>query len=133
MGGGGFGGGGRGGGGGGGRGGGGGGSFRGFSPTTPHGSIFYQGGFSALDAQAFSLTGIQTPKPNSYQNRYGVTLSGSPGIPGLFKASTKQFVFVNVTGQRNVTPLNLYGTLPTALERTGDFSESGAGGQWGCR
>ena len=115
-------GGGRGGGAGGGRGSGG---FRGFNPTTPHGSIFYQGGFSQLDAQAFSLTGIQTVKPNSYQNRYGVTFAGSPYIPGLTKASTKQFVFLNVTGQRNITPENLYATVPTLRERSGDFSESG--------
>ena len=115
--------------GGGGRGGGGGGrgsgGFRGFNPTQPHGSIFYQGGFSQLDAQAFSLSGIQTVKPNSYQNRFGVTFAGSPYIPGLFKASTKQFVFLNLTGQRNITPENLYATVPTLLERSGDFSLSG--------
>ena len=101
------------------------GGFRNFNPTTPHGSIFYQGGFSQLDAQAFSLTGVKTVKPNSYQNRFGVTFAGSPAIPGLFKASTKQFVFVNLTGQRNITPENLYATVPTQLERTGDFSQSG--------
>ena len=112
---------------GGGRGGGGrgGGGFRGFNPTQPHGSVFYQGGFSQLDAQAFSLSGIQTVKPNSYQNRFGVTFAGSPSIPGLLKASTKQFVFLNVTGQRNITPENLYATVPTQLERNGDFSLSG--------
>ena len=102
--------------GGGGRGGGGGG-FRGFNPTQPHGAFFYQGGFSALDAQAFSLTGTPAPKPNSYQNRFGASITGSPGIPGLFKASTKQFFFLNVVGQRNVTPRNLYGTVPTLAER----------------
>ena len=105
--------------GGGGRGGrgGGGGGFRGFNPTQPHGAVFYQGGFSALDAQAFSLTGIPQVKPNSFQNRFGASFTGSPGIPGLFKASTKQFFFVNLTGQRNVTPRNLYGTVPTLAER----------------
>ena len=111
---------------GGGRGGGGSGAFRGFNPTQTHGNLFYQGGFSALDAQAFSLSGISQPKPNSYQNRFGASITGSPAIPGLFKASTKQFVFLNITGQRNITPLNLYGTVPTALERAGDFSESNA-------
>jgi hypothetical protein len=107
------------GGGGGGRGGrgGGGGGFRGFNPTQPHGAFFYQGGFSALDAQAFSLTGTPAPKPNSYQNRFGASVTGSPGIPGLFKASTRQFFFLNVTGQRNITPRNLYGTVPTLAER----------------
>lgn len=101
-----------------------GGGFRGFNPTQPHGAFFYQGGFSALDAQQFSLSGTPTPKQSSSQNRYGVSFTGSPSIPGVLKASSKQFIFVNVTGSRSTNPLNLYGTVPTALERTGDFSQS---------
>ena len=113
-----------GGGGGGGRGGGGGGGggFRGFNPTQPHGAIFYQGGNGALDATNFSLTGAPVVKPDYSTNRFGVSFTGSPFIPGLVKASTKQFIFLNVTGQRNTTPSNLYGTVPTLAERGGDFS-----------
>jgi trimeric autotransporter adhesin len=123
MGGGGFGGPGGGGGGRGGRGGGGGGGgFRGFNPTQPHGAIFYQGGNGALDATPFSLTGAPVLKPSFSSNRFGVSFTGSPSIPGLVKASSKQFIFFNVTGQRNTTPSNLYGTVPTPAERGGDFS-----------
>jgi trimeric autotransporter adhesin len=109
--------------GGGGAGGGGGrGSFRGFNPTQPHGSIFYQGGNGALDATNYSLTGAPVVKPAYSSNRFGVSFTGSPSIPGLVKANPKQFVFLNVTGQRNTTPTNLYGTVPTAAQRNGDFS-----------
>jgi hypothetical protein len=111
-----------GGGGGGGRGGRGGGGFRGFNPTQPHGAIFYQGGNGALDATSFSLTGAPVVKPAYSSNRFGVSFTGSPFIPGLVKASTKQFIFFNVTGQRNTTPSNLYGTVPTLAQRGGDFS-----------
>jgi trimeric autotransporter adhesin len=115
---------------GGGRGGrgGGGGGFRGFNPTQPHGAIFYQGGNGALDATPFSLTGAPVIKPSFSSNRFGVSFTGSPSIPGLVKASSKQFIFFNVTGQRNTTPSNLYGTVPTDgtngtdNERAGDFS-----------
>jgi trimeric autotransporter adhesin len=114
------------GGGGGGRGGrgggGGGGGFRGFNPTQPHGAVFYQGGNGALDATNFSLTGAPVVKPAYSSNRFGVSFTGSPSIPGLVKASTKQFIFFNVTGQRNITPSNLYGTVPTLAQRGGDFS-----------
>jgi hypothetical protein len=106
----------------GGGGGGGGGGFRGFNPTQPHGAIFYQGGNGALDATNFSLTGTPVVKPAFSSNRFGVSFTGSPSIPGLVKASTKQFIFFNVTGQRNITPSNLYGTVPTVAERDGDFS-----------
>jgi hypothetical protein len=110
------------GGGGGGGGGFGGGGFRGFNPTQPHGAIFYQGGNGALDATNFSLTGAPVVKPAFSSNRFGVSFTGSPSIPGLVKASSKQFIFFNVTGQRNITPTNLYGTVPTLAERSGDFS-----------
>ena len=99
-----------------------GGGFRNFNPTQPHGSVYYQGGYNALNATPYSLTGAPTPKLGGAQNSFGVTLSGSPGIPGLVKASAKQFFFLSVTGQRNITPQNLYGTVPTAAERIGDFS-----------
>lgn len=98
---------------------------RGFNPTQPHGAIFYQGGNGALDATNFSLTGAPVVKPAYSSNRFGLSFTGSPYIPGLFKPSTKQFVFLNVTGQRNTTPQNLYGTVPTAAERDGDFSALG--------
>jgi len=107
------------------RGGGGRGGRGGFNPTQPHGAIFYQGGNGALDATSFSLTGAPVVKPSYSSNRFGVSFAGSPFIPGLFKASTKQFVFLNVTGQRNTTPQNLYGTVPTVAERGGDFSQLG--------
>ncbi len=109
---------------GGGRGGGhgGGGGFRNFNPTQPHGSIYYQGAYNALDAVPYSLTGAPTPNLGGAQNSFGITLSGSPGIPHVVKASTKQFFFLSATGQRNITPQNLYGTVPTSAERSGDFS-----------
>jgi trimeric autotransporter adhesin len=106
----------------GGGGGGGGGGFRGFNPTQPHGAVFYQGGNGALDATNFSLTGAPVIKPAYSTNRFGLSFTGSPSIPGLVKASTKQFIFLNVTGQRNITPSNLYGTVPTVAQRQGDFS-----------
>jgi len=121
-----------GGGGGGGRGGrgggGGGGGFRGFNPTQPHGAVFYQGGNGALNAAPFSVAaalgepGAQVVKPSSMSNRFGVSFTGSPSIPGLVKASTKQFIFFNVTGQRNINPQVFNGTVPTLAERSGDFS-----------
>ncbi len=99
-----------------------GGGFRSFDPTTPHGSIYYQNSDNALNATPFSLTGAPTPKLGGSQNSFGVSFTGSPSIPGVVKASSKQFVFLSVTGQRNITPENLYGTVPTLLEREGDFA-----------
>ena len=102
-------------------GGGGGRGFRNFNPTQIHGNLFYGGGNGALDATQFSLTG--TPIQPAYStNRFGLNLTGSPYIPGLTKPSTKQFGFLNITGQRNETPTNIAGTVPTDALRAGDFS-----------
>jgi len=74
-------------------------------------------------AAALGEPGAQVVKPSSMSNRFGVSFTGSPSIPGLVKASTKQFIFFNLTGQRNINPLVFNGTVPTVAERSGDFSD----------
>jgi hypothetical protein len=116
-----------GGGGGGGRGGrggggGGGGAFRNINPAQPHGSIFYQGGNNALNSAKWSPTLQPVAKPAGYSNNFGLTIGGSPYLPGLTKPNTKQFVFINLTGQKNLTADLYDGTVPTALERQGNFT-----------
>jgi hypothetical protein len=120
--------------GGGGRGGGGGGgfgsgAFRNFNPSQPHGSIFYQGGNSELNSSTWSAaSGPDLPhfvaNPSAYSNRFGVTIAASPYIPGLTKPNTKQFVFLNFTGQKNLNAFLASGRVPTPLERDGNFSQS---------
>jgi hypothetical protein len=116
----------------GGRGGGGGGfgsgAFRNFNPAQPHGSIFYQGGNSALNSAPWSPDLEPVVNPSAYSNRYGVTLAGSPYIPGLTKPNTKQFMFLNFTGQKNLNAFLATGRVPTTLEREGNFSQSELGG-----
>ncbi len=118
---------GRGGGGRGGRGGGGGGggAFRNFNPAQPHGSVFYQGGNNALNSAPWSPTLEPVINPSAYSNRFGASIAGSPYLPGLTKPDTRQFVFINLTGQKNLNPfLPNPVRVPTVLERTGDFSQS---------
>jgi hypothetical protein len=100
------------------------GAFRNFDPTQVHGSVFYQGGNSALNSAPWSPTLEPVENPSSYSNRYGVTLAGSPYIPHLTKPNTKQFVFLNLTGQKNLNSFIASGRVPTALEQQGNFSDS---------
>jgi hypothetical protein len=114
-----------GGGGGGGRHGGGGGfgNFRNFNPAQPHGNLFWQGSNNALNSAPWSPDG-PVVQPSGYQNRFGASIAGSPYIPGLTKPNTKQFAFLNISGQRNLNSFIATGRVPTALERQGDFSQS---------
>lgn len=109
----------------GGRGGGGGGAFRNFNPAQPHGNVFYQTGNSALDSAPWSPTLRPLTNPSAYSNRFGASIAGSPYLPGLVRANTKQFVFINLTGQKNLNAfLPNPVRVPTLLERAGDFSQS---------
>ena len=107
---------------GGGRGFGGRGNFRNFNPNQPHGAIFWNGGNGALNAEPFPIRGEQTNQPDYASNRFGATLLGVPYIPHLIERDTKDFIFFTLSGQHSSTPFNEYGTVPTAAERTGNFS-----------
>ena len=117
-------------GGGGGRGGRGFGSFRNFKPNQPHGAIFWNGGDSALNAKPFAVRGQPIQQPAYNSNRFGAVLATAPYIPGILKPLTNDFIFLTLSGQRSTSPLNEYGTVPTNLERAGNFSQlTGASGQ----
>ncbi len=100
----------------------GGGGFRNLNPTQLHGGFNWQGEYAALDSAPWSPTLLAQPKPTYSKDTFGGTLAGSPYIPGLIKPSTKQFGFLNFNVTRNTTPEVLTGTVPTDIQRTGDFS-----------
>jgi trimeric autotransporter adhesin len=120
-----------GGGGGGGAGGFGGGGFggggfgrRGFDINRPHGSVYYTVGDSALNAAPYSLTGQPTEKPGYLQNTFGGSIGGPLNIPHIYHGGTKTFYFVNYNGKRGENPFDQFSTVPTQLERQGDFSQT---------
>ncbi len=84
---------------------------------------------SALDARSFSVTGADVAKPAYAAGRGGVNFGGPLRIPGLVSADRQILFSINYQFQRNhtgttSTPVN----MPTALERTGDFSQTLLGG-----
>jgi hypothetical protein len=86
----------------------------------------YNGGMSAvlddsyLDAQPYSLSGLDTAK--AFYNRFtgGVALGGPIKIPRLLPRGPNFFVGYQWT--RNQTAQTTPGLVPTAEERTGDLS-----------
>lgn len=87
------------------------------------GSLDWNFGNSALDARPFSLTGEKIQKPSYAQNRFGATIGGPLRIPKLIDDS-KTFLFLSYRGSRSRNGQTLFATLPSALERAGDFSQS---------
>ncbi|HWQ56288.1 MAG TPA: hypothetical protein VN442_21555, partial [Bryobacteraceae bacterium] len=91
--------------------------------ATVRGALSFSLSNSAMDARPYSLTGQTVEKPNYAQSRFSVMLGGPLIIPKVFN-SERTFFFFNYSGSRGRNPYQAVATLPTALERAGDFSQS---------
>ncbi len=94
---------------------------------TIRGAVFFTVGNSALNARPFSLTGQELANPAYGSERFGLSAGGALKIPHLIN-SPKTFFFLNYTGLLSRTPYSAFATLPTTLERGGNFSQSVNGG-----
>ena len=94
---------------------------RGFDINHPHGSIYYGIGDSALNAAPYALLG-QAENPSYQQNSFGGSLGGPLNIPKIYHGGMKTFFFVNYNGRRGENPFDQFSTVPTLLERQGNFS-----------
>jgi Carboxypeptidase regulatory-like domain/TonB dependent receptor-like, beta-barrel len=96
--------------------------FRNFNVNKPHGSIFFNYGGSILDAKPYSLNGQPENKASYNQSHFGVTIGGPLNIPHIYKGGTKTFLFGSYTGSRGTNPYDVFSTVPTIAERSGDFA-----------
>src|SRR5271170_2192230 len=83
-----------------------------------HGSGWWFGQRSALDANDFFNNATGVPRPDHVRDQYGFSLGGPI-------QKQKTFFFVDVEFTREHDPVNINGTVPTDDERNGDFSNSG--------
>jgi len=81
-----------------------------------HGSGWWYGQRANFDARDYFNTG---EKPDHVRDQYGFSLGGPI-------KKNKTFFFVDFEKVRQQDPVNLSGIVPTAEERTGDFSNSPA-------
>ena len=107
---------------------------RGFDINHPHGSIYYGVGDSALNAAPYALAGEPATNPAYLQNSFGGSVGGPLNIPKIYHGGAKTFFFVNYNGRRGENPFDQFSTVPTLLERQGNFSQTcykscAAGGQ----
>ncbi|HEY6248602.1 MAG TPA: carboxypeptidase-like regulatory domain-containing protein, partial [Candidatus Angelobacter sp.] len=98
--------------------------IRGFNVNQPHGAIFYGFNGSPLDAKPFSLNGNPEEKASYGLNRFGATLGGPFNIPHIYNGGARTFIFANYTGTHGNNPYDVFSTVPTQAQRSGDFSGS---------
>lgn len=91
-----------------------------------HGSGYWYGRRSDWNANSWTnnRAGIQPAKAS--RNDYGYTIGGPVFIPGLFNEEKKKlFFFFSQEHQKRADPVSeRLSRVPTALERSGDFSQS---------
>lgn len=88
-----------------------------------HGTVydfFQNAGLNANDPYSKAYG---TPRSPYHQNQYGFTVGGPVYIPKIFNGQNKMFFFFSFEQFRNSGQAALHAYVPTAAERTGDFSD----------
>jgi hypothetical protein len=89
-----------------------------------HGSAYEFLRNSDLDSNNYFSNQTGTPLPNFKRSQFGGSLGGPVDIPKLYKGKDKTFFFVDYEGLRQGSATTLQNTVPTAAQRSGDFSHT---------
>ena len=89
-----------------------------------HGSVFEFLRNSVLDANNWFSNANKVPLASFKRNQYGTTVSGPLLLPKIYNGRNKTFWLFGYEAQRQRTASNLTTTVPTALQRAGDFSQT---------
>lgn len=90
-----------------------------------HGSVFEYIRNSDTDANSFAANLARAAKPHFERNQFGYAFGGPAALPPHYRdANHRTFFFQTYEALRQSQAGNFTYTVPTALERTGDFSQS---------
>jgi len=87
-----------------------------------HGSLYEFNQTSALAANQYFLNAAGQEQPVTRSNQYGGTIGGPVRVPKVFNGKDKLFFFMAYEGFKDSSPSVNTSAVPTAAERTGDFS-----------
>lgn len=89
-----------------------------------HGSVFEFYRNEIMDANGFNANQAELPRGSFGRNQFGFRIGGPVVLPKIYDGRGKTFFFFSYDGLRDTTAGSFTGTVPTALERQGDFSKS---------
>ncbi len=92
--------------------------------NTYHGSVFGATRQTDWLANDFFANREGIPRPDSPYYNWGASLGGFVLIPHVYDGRKKTFFFIGSEGYIQTSPYTETFAVPTALERTGDFSQS---------
>ena len=88
-----------------------------------HGTLFEQNQPNTLSANNFFNNAKGVARPVTHFNQYGVTAGGPIWIPKVYNGKNKLFWFFAFEGLKDGQPNPVFTTVPTDLERQGNFSQ----------
>ncbi len=98
-----------------------------------HGEAWEYFRYSALDANGYNADAAGQAKPPFGRNQFGGEIGGPVDIPGLYHGRDKTFFYGSyeelldsLPGITGALSAGFTSTVPTAAEKTGDFSQSTA-------
>ena len=90
-----------------------------------HGDLYFFKRAEWMNANSWTNKISNTPRGRDRNNIGGYTLGGPLFVPGKFNSNKdKLFFFTSMEMWRNTSPNSGNRLMPTALEKTGDFSKS---------
>ena len=89
-----------------------------------HGTSYYYHQNDAFNANGFTNNRFNTPKGILRRHLYGYTFGGPVWIPKLYQGKNRTFFFSSFEGRRESNPQRFLTSVPTDLERKGDFSKT---------
>jgi hypothetical protein len=90
----------------------------------PHGAAYEYMSRTPLNANSFANNANHTVRPFSKVDQFGVELDGPVYIPHVYNGKSRTFFTFSMEKWRQFQPVGVVTTVPTALEHTGDFSQS---------
>jgi len=88
-----------------------------------HGTAYEFSQLSALDANTYFNDRSKVKLQVTHFNQYGGTIGGPVVLPKLYNGKDKLFFFFAFEGLKDSQPNTYPTTVPTAAERSGDFSQ----------
>ncbi len=89
-----------------------------------HGGLFYYGRNQNLNANTWANNALGVPKQPFHQSNYGLSVGGPVWLPKIYNGKDKTFFFFAWEAQRYSTSSLAESSVPTPLERDGNFSQS---------
>jgi hypothetical protein len=98
-----------------------------------HGSLYEFLRNSDLDSNTYFANAAHTPLPHFERSQFGGSISGPVIFPRLYHGKDKTFFLFSYEGLRQGTQTELTTTVPTQLQRSGDFSQTDATVSGACQ